>query len=80
MARLRLFGPLADAAGTRSDDIDGADVDAVIAAAGARYGGAFPAIVATCRVWVNGESATGRTPVGDDDEVALLPPVSGGAR
>jgi molybdopterin converting factor small subunit len=33
------------------------------------------------RVWVNGEepSAGGATPLQDGDEVAVLPPVSGGA-
>jgi molybdopterin converting factor small subunit len=29
-------------------------------------------------VWVNGEAAEQNTEVADDDEVALLPPVSGG--
>jgi molybdopterin converting factor small subunit len=30
------------------------------------------------RVWVNGDEAEPDTPVGDDDEVAVIPPVSGG--
>jgi molybdopterin converting factor small subunit len=29
-------------------------------------------------VWVNGESADGTSAVTDTDEVAILPPVSGG--
>jgi molybdopterin converting factor small subunit len=29
-------------------------------------------------VWVNGEPASPNDPVRDDDEVAVLPPVSGG--
>lgn len=29
-------------------------------------------------IWVNGEPADGATAVGADDEVAVLPPVSGG--
>jgi molybdopterin converting factor small subunit len=35
-------------------------------------------VLATSRVWVNGEPAERATPVGDGDEVAVLPPVSGG--
>ncbi|MEY3167160.1 MAG: ThiS family, partial [Actinomycetota bacterium] len=32
-----------------------------------------------CRIWLNGESVPGLTAVGDNDEVAVLPPVSGGS-
>ncbi|HEV8623265.1 MAG TPA: MoaD/ThiS family protein [Acidimicrobiia bacterium] len=33
-----------------------------------------------CRVWVNGDEPSGGmdTPVGPKDEIAVLPPVSGG--
>ena len=44
-----------------------------------RYGAGFAAGLGTCRVWVNGESAAAETGVGPLDEVAVLPPVSGGA-
>jgi molybdopterin converting factor small subunit len=44
----------------------------------ARYGSDFADVLPTCRVWVNGEEVPGSHPVGDDDEVAVLPPVSGG--
>lgn len=46
----------------------------------ARYGAAFEALLPTARVWVNGDEP----PAGDEtdlvagDEVAVLPPVSGG--
>jgi molybdopterin converting factor small subunit len=30
-------------------------------------------------VWVNGEEATRATPVHSSDEVAIIPPVSGGS-
>jgi molybdopterin converting factor small subunit len=59
-------------------EIDGATVDAVIRSANARFGGAFAAIAARCQVWVNGEPATATQQLAGDDEVALLPPVSGG--
>jgi molybdopterin converting factor small subunit len=58
--------------------IDGATVGAVLDAACDRYGAAFRDVLATCRVWVNGDDADRATSVGDDDEVAVLPPVSGG--
>jgi len=50
----------------------------VLDAAVAKYGGAFADVLATCRVWVNGESVELDTTVDADDEVAVLPPVSGG--
>lgn len=79
MAVLRLFAQAREAAGTGRDLVDGATVDEVLAAARARYPEAFTALLPACRVWVNGEPADGGDPVGDDDEVAVLPPVSGGA-
>jgi molybdopterin converting factor small subunit len=59
--------------------VDGATVGDVLAAAAARYGQAFSAVLPACRIWVNGEPAEPSTGVGATDEVAVLPPVSGGA-
>lgn len=78
MARVRLFASARDAAGTGSDRIDGATVGEVLAAAEQRYGDRFGAVLTTCRVWVNGDDAGPDTVVGPDDELAVLPPVSGG--
>jgi molybdopterin converting factor small subunit len=46
----------------------------------ARYGSDFAAVLETARVWVNGDEpdAGDATPLLDDDELAVLPPVSGG--
>ena len=79
MAVLRLFAQAREAAGTGRDVVDGTTVDQVLDAARARYPQAFGTLLPTCRVWVNGEPADGADPVGADDEVAVLPPVSGGA-
>lgn len=79
MARLRLFAAIREAAGTSSVILPGATVGDVIAAATVRFGPAFADHVAVCRVWVNGEPAEPDDPVTDTDEVALLPPVSGGS-
>jgi molybdopterin synthase sulfur carrier subunit len=75
---LRLFASAREAAGTARDTIPGSTVTAVLEAAGARYGTAFVEILGTCKVWVNGEPATGDSVVTELDEVAVLPPVSGG--
>lgn len=42
------------------------------------YGDRLKAVLATCAVWVNGSPASGATVLVEDDEVAVLPPVSGG--
>lgn len=78
MAVLRLFAQAREAAGSARDTVDGATVDEVLAAARARYGKGFAALLPTCRIWLNGEPAHGDDPVTTDDEVAVLPPVSGG--
>jgi sulfur-carrier protein len=78
MAVLRLFAQAREAAGNARDTIDGATVDEVLAAARARYGEGFAALLPNCRIWLNGEPAHGDDPVTADDEVAVLPPVSGG--
>lgn len=79
MARLRLFANLRETAGTAQDDLPGATVGEVLDVARDRYGNRFTAALGTAKVWVNGEPATDDTAVSADDEVALLPPVSGGA-
>jgi molybdopterin synthase sulfur carrier subunit len=78
VAVLRLFAAAREAAGTGRDDVPGASVGHVLDAAVRRYGAPFEAVLATCRVWVNGEPAERSDPVSDSDEVAVLPPVSGG--
>lgn len=79
MVAVRLFAAAREAAGTKQDDLPGATVDEVLAEASRRYGPVFAAVLETSRVWVNGEPANGDEVVGPGDEVAVLPPVSGGA-
>ena len=50
----------------------------MLAAARARYGDGFAAVLGQSRVWLNGESVDEDAAVTDTDEVAVLPPVSGG--
>ncbi len=80
MATLRLFAGLRQAAGTPTAEISGATVGDVLRAATARYGPEFEAALPRARVWLNGEEADPDDPVAPGDEVALIPPVSGGAQ
>jgi sulfur-carrier protein len=79
MALVRLFASVREAAGTGRDTVPGATVGEVLAGARDRYGERFSALLGTCRIWVNGEAADDDTPVTEADEVAVLPPVSGGS-
>jgi molybdopterin converting factor small subunit len=76
---LRLFAAAREAAGTGHDDVPGDSVGAVLAAATERYGAGFAAVLTTCRIWLNGDPVDLDAPVGPGDEVAVLPPVSGGS-
>jgi sulfur-carrier protein len=76
--KLRLFAQAREAAGTAHDDVPGRTVAEVLMAAGQRYGDEFVGVAERCKIWVNGSAADGSVAVTEDDEVALLPPVSGG--
>ena len=79
MARLRLFAGLRDLAGTGNVEIEGDTIAAVLDAASDRFGAGFAGSLSNARVWLNGEEADPADPVGPSDEVALIPPVSGGS-
>ncbi len=78
MATVRLFAAARDAAGVGRDDLPGTTVAEVLDAARSRYGAGFEAVLGTCKIWVNGEPAVADDDIGADDELAVLPPVSGG--
>jgi len=79
MAIVRLFAAARDAAGTGRDNVPGTTVGEVLATASRRYGQRFTDVLGTCKIWVNGEPASLQDSVGSADELAVLPPVSGGA-
>lgn len=58
----------------------GATVAEVLDAARARYGPDFTSVLGQCQVWCNGEPTSMDAPIGEDDEIGVLPPVSGGDR
>lgn len=74
-----MFASARTAAGRARDDVPGDTVADVLDAARTRYGRGFADVLESCRVWVNGEPASPTTSVGAGDEVAVLPPVSGGS-
>jgi molybdopterin converting factor small subunit len=78
MARLLLLGPAHEAAGTRHDEIEADTLDGVLIEAGVRYGAEFQAILSVSQIWLNGAPSRRDAPVGPYDEIAVLPPVSGG--
>lgn len=77
---LRYFAAAREAAGTGREELAGATVASVLVAAVARHGADFEGVLSTCRTWVNGDPATADVELRPGDEVAVLPPVSGGAR
>jgi molybdopterin converting factor small subunit len=79
MPRVLYFAQARDVAGRASDDVPGATVAEVLEHVIGRCGPAFEDVLSTSRVWVNGEPAEKQRVVGALDEVAILPPVSGGS-
>ena len=79
MIRVRLFAALREIAGASEVEAEGKSAGDVIDVLSSRYGERFSQIAAVGSVVVNGERATRSTPVAAGDQVALLPPVSGGA-
>lgn len=79
MARLRLFANLRELAGTPQAEIEGSTVAEVLTTATEQFGSDFGRALESSQVWVNGDQANADTPVPADAEVALIPPVSGGA-
>lgn len=80
MPVLRLFASAREAAGVQQARFDGATVHDVLSEAVETFGAGFEQVLANCKVWVNGEPADAADVLAADDEVAVLPPVSGGCR
>jgi len=79
MATLRLFASLREIAGTNRIELEADSVGAALDIAVSQFGERFAAGLGTAQVWVNGDQAERATPVSATDEIALIPPVSGGA-
>jgi MoaD family protein len=75
---VRLFAALREAAGASEVEGPGHTVGQIVDSLSARFGDRFAAIAQVSSFVVNGERAGRDAPVAEGDEVALLPPVSGG--
>tara|TARA_B100000029_G_scaffold512994_1_gene611182 strand:+ start:266 stop:1762 length:1497 start_codon:yes stop_codon:yes gene_type:complete len=80
VANLRLFASIREIAGVSEKSFMGGTVKDIIAEAITDFGDDFASLVPTCRIWVNGNPASMEDTVTEGDEIALLPPVSGGSR
>ena len=76
--RVRLFAALRELAGAPELDIHARDVGEVLDQLSDKLGPEFDRIMAAGSVVVDGERASRDRGLRPDDEVALLPPVSGG--
>jgi len=76
--KVRLFAALRELAGASHVEATGRTAGEIGDALSAVHGERFAAIAAVSSFVVNGERAERGTPVADGDEVAILPPVSGG--
>jgi molybdopterin converting factor small subunit len=79
MVTVRLFAALRELAGSSEVEADGASASEVVQALSARYGDRFAQIAGAGTVIVDGERAAPDHPLTGAEDVALLPPVSGGA-
>lgn len=75
---LRLFASARQAAGTSRLQLFATTVSEALEAAKEKFGEQFSSVVDGSRVWVNGDPAELSARLRDGDEVAVLPPVSGG--
>ena len=80
MIKVRLFAALRELAVSSEVEAEGKTAGDLTDALSERFGERFAQIAAVGSLVVNGERATRATAVAAGDEVALLPPVSGGAR
>ena len=79
--RLRFFAAAREAAQTRAVEIDAATIGEALKIACERFGPHFEQILSCSTIVVGNEQFTVDAAAGlDADEVAVLPPVSGGAR
>jgi len=76
--KVRLFAALRDAVGAARLEIEAPTVGTLLDELSARYGPEFDRIMRVGTVVVNGETVGRDHVLRPDDEVALLPPVSGG--
>jgi MoaD family protein len=78
VVKVRLFAALRDLAGSSEVEAEGSTVGEVVEVLAARFGERFEAVARSGSVIVDGERAGADRAVAGGEEIALLPPVSGG--
>jgi MoaD family protein len=78
VVKVRLFAALRELAGASEVEAEGDTVGEVIQVLSARYGERFSRVAEVGSAVVDAERASPETPLREGQEVALLPPVSGG--
>jgi MoaD family protein len=76
--KVRLFAALREVAGASVLDLEAPDVGALLELLSRTYGDPFDRIMSAGTVVVDGETVGSNRELKAGDEVALLPPVSGG--
>lgn len=76
--KVRLFAALREMAGSSQVEATGRTAGDLVDQLSERFGERFAKVAGVGSIVVNGERADRSTPIAEDDEVALLPPVSGG--
>jgi MoaD family protein len=79
VVKVRLFAPLREAAGASILELEAADVGSLLDLLSGTYGPGFDRIMSVGTVVVDGETVGRNRVLAPGDEVALLPPVSGGS-
>jgi RNA-splicing ligase RtcB/molybdopterin converting factor small subunit len=79
MVRVRLFAALRELAGASELEVDADDVGSLLDGLAGRFGPSFERIASAGSVVVSGERSGRDRRLSPQDEVAVLPPVSGGS-
>jgi sulfur-carrier protein len=78
LIRVRLFAALRELAGASDVDASGSTAGDVLEDLCGRYGERFAKVARSGSIVVDGERASADRPLSGGEEVAILPPVSGG--
>ena len=75
---LRLFAGAREAAGAGAVEYEADNLAGLLSQAKIDFGEQFSEILDISRIWINGEPVEGDFAISNGDEVAVLPPGSGG--
>ena len=75
---LRLFAGAREAAGAGAVEYEADNLAGLLSQAKIDFGEQFSEILDISLIWINGEPVEGDFAISNGDEVAVLPPVSGG--